>query len=104
MSSFLKVISSTFPFLKLPFSKKKSLFLLLLFLLLLAGFYRITRKSVSPNPSSPLVVRTFALGRVQPTAYIRSITYPMIYQTSRILKLHVDENDVVRKGSPLFTV
>jgi multidrug resistance efflux pump len=28
----------------------------------------------------------------------------MIYQSSRILKLHVDENDFVRKGSPLFTV
>jgi multidrug resistance efflux pump len=28
----------------------------------------------------------------------------MIYQSSRILQLHVDENDVVRKGSPLFTV
>ena len=104
MSSFLKVLFSKFPFLILHLSKKKSLFLSLSLLLLLAAFYRITRKSVSPVPSTPLVVRTFALGRVQPTGYIRSITYPMIYQNSRILKLHVDENDVVRKGSPLFTV
>ena len=66
--------------------------------------HRIARKPISPTPGSPLVIRPFALGRVQPTGYIRSISYPMIYQSSRILKLHVDENDIVRKGSPLFTV
>ena len=83
---------------------KKSLILLLFSFLVLAVIHGIARKPIAPTPSSPLVIRPFALGRVQPTGYIRSITYPMIYQNSRILKLHVDENDFVRKGSPLFTV
>jgi HlyD family secretion protein len=85
-------------------NKKKSLILLLFFFLVLVVVHRIARKPISPTPGSALVIRPFALGRVQPTGYIRSITYPMIYQSSRILKLHVDENDIVRKGSPLFTV
>ena len=104
MSSFLKSFSSRIALPTLSLNKKKSLILLLFFFLVLAVLHRIARKPISPTPDSPLVVRTFALGRVQPTGYIRSITYPMIYQSSRILKLHVDENDFVRKGSPLFTV
>lgn len=89
---------------RLPLNKKKFLMLFLFFLLLLAGIQTITRKTISPSSGAPLVIRTFALGRVQPTGYIRSITYPMTYQSSRILKLHVEENDFVRKGAPLFTV
>lgn len=52
----------------------------------------------------PLSIRTFALGTVQPTSYVRSIQYPMLYSSSRIQKLFVNENDFVRKGAPLFVV
>lgn len=66
-------------------------------------------KIVQINSSSkvnqvPLAVKVFALGKVQPISYIRSIQYPMIYSSSRIQKLYVDENDFVKKGSPLFTL
>lgn len=89
----------------LKFNKKKGLILLLFLFLGLALVQRITRKEISPRRTdAPLVIKVFALGKVQPTGYVRSITYPMIYQHSRILKLHVTENDVVQKGSPLFTV
>ena len=88
----------------LKLNKKKGLILLLFLILGVAGFQIITRKPISATSDAPLVIRTFALGRVQPTGYIRSISYPMIYQSSRILKLHVAENDIVQKGSPLFTV
>ncbi len=77
----------------------------MLFLFLgLAVVQKVTRKPISATSDAPLGIKTFALGRVQPTGYIRSISYPMIYQSSRILKLHVAENDIVQKGSPLFTV
>ncbi len=88
----------------LKLNKKKGLILLLFLILGVAGFQIITRKTISETSDAPLVIKTFALGRVQPTGYIRSISYPMIYQSSRILKLHVGENDIVQKGSPLFTV
>ena len=104
MANFLKSFSSRVALPKFAMNKKKSLILFLFFFLVLAVVHRLARKPISPTPGSPLVIRPFALGRVQPTGYIRSITYPMIYESSRILKLHVDENDIVRKGSPLFTV
>lgn len=104
MANFFKFFSSTVALQKFAMIKKKSLILFLFIFLVLAVVHRIARKPISPTPGSPLVIRPFALGRVQPTGYIRSITYPMIYQSSRILKLYVDENDIVRKGSPLFTV
>jgi len=88
----------------LKLNKKNSIIILAFSLLLLAAALRITKKTIPPRSDAPLVIRVFALGKVQPTGYIRSITYPMIYQHSRILKLHVAENDVVQKGSPLFTV
>jgi multidrug resistance efflux pump len=88
----------------LKLNKKNSIIILIFSLLLLAAAIRITKKTIPPRSDAPLVIRVFALGKVQPTGYIRSITYPMIYQHSRILKLHVAENDVVQKGSPLFTV
>ena len=71
---------------------------------MLAGISRVANKRNMPSKLSPLVVKTFALGRVQPTGYIRSIAYPMMYQASRIKNLYVEENDFVRKGTPLFTV
>jgi multidrug resistance efflux pump len=104
MSSLFKPFSSRVALPKFSLNMKRSLILWLFFFLVLAVVHRIVRKPNSPTPDSPLVVRTFALGRVQPTGYIRSITYPMTYQSSRILKLYVEENDFVRKGSPLFTV
>ena len=64
----------------------------------------IQLNSSSKVQQAPLAVRVFALGKVQPTSYIRSIQYPMIYSSSRIQKLYVDENDYVKKGSPLFTL
>jgi len=88
----------------LKLNKKKGLILLLFLILGVAGFQIITRKPISAISDAPLVIKIFALGRVQPTGYVRSISYPMIYQSSRILKLHVAENDIVQKGSPLFTV
>ena len=88
----------------LKLNKKKGLILLLFLILGVAGFQIIKRKPISAISDAPLVIRTFALGRVQPTGYIRSISYPMIYQSSRILKLHVAENDIVQKGTPLFTI
>ncbi len=88
----------------LKLNKKKGLILLLFLILGVAGFQIIKRKPISAISDAPLVIKTFALGRVQPTGYIRSISYPMIYQSSRILKLHVAENDIVQKGTPLFTV
>ena len=104
MANFFKSFSSKAALQKLAMLKKKSLILFLFIFLVLAVVHRISKKPISSTQGSPLVIRPFALGRVQPTGYIRSITYPMIYQSSRILKLHVDENDFVRKGSPLFTV
>ena len=84
--------------------KRKLIFILLLISLMLAGISRVANKRNMPSKLSPLVVKTFALGRVQPTGYIRSIAYPMMYQASRIKNLYVEENDFVRKGTPLFTV
>jgi multidrug resistance efflux pump len=52
----------------------------------------------------PLITSVFALGKVQPIGYTQSINSPMIYSSSRIKKLYVEENDYVRKGSPLFSV
>ena len=104
MANFFTSFSSRVALQKLAMLKKKSLILFLFIFLVLAVVHRISKKPISSTQGSPLVIRPFALGRVQPTGYIRSITYPMIYQSSRILKLHVDENDIVRKGSPLFTV
>ena len=104
MSSLFKPFSSRVALPKFSLNMKRSLILWLFFFLVLAVVHRIVRKPNSPTPDSPLVVRTFALGRVQPTGYIRSIAYPMMYQASRIKNLYVEENDFVRKGMPLFTV
>lgn len=58
----------------------------------------------SPKVKQPLKISVFALGKVQPTEYIRSIQYPMIYSSSRIKALYVKENQYIKKGDPLFSV
>lgn len=72
----------------------------------IAGFgYAIFIGTQTHNkPVHTYTVRIFALGIVQPTEYIREITNPMQYKSSRVIKLFVDENDYVQKGSPLYTV
>ena len=87
-------------------SRKRTILLLftLLIIFVLIAIARFNNKNIPQSTKAPLIIKTFALGRVQPTGYIRSITYPMIYQSSRIKKLYVEENILVRKGSPLFTV
>ena len=60
--------------------------------------------SKNPQVEQPLNIRVFALGKVQPTEYIRSIQYPMIYTSSRIKNLYVKENQFIKKGDPLFSV
>ena len=87
-------------------SRKRTIILLftLLIIFVLIAIARFNNKNIPQSTKAPLIIKTFALGRVQPTGYIRSITYPMIYQSSRIKKLYVEENFLVRKGSPLFTV
>lgn len=72
---------------------------------IVAGGVTIAMSTRTPSTTPPtLEIKTFALGRVQPTSYIRSIQYPMIYTSSRIKSMHVKENDYVRAGDPLFTV
>ena len=85
-------------------NRKKFLIIVILAISIFLGFVKFNSQKNSQVKEKPLEIRTFALGRVQPTGYVRSITYPMIYQSSRIKKLYVDENDFVRKGSPLFIV
>jgi multidrug resistance efflux pump len=86
------------------FRKRKTLCILsLVFLIIsIAGISLKTR--TSKVTQRPLAIKVFALGRVQPTSYVRSIQYPMVYSSSRIQKLFVRENDIVKKGDPLFTV
>lgn len=70
----------------------------------IAGASRIATTEGSNLVETPLKKQIFALGRVQPAAYTRSIGLPMIYTSSTIKELYVDENDYVQKGDPLFTV
>ena len=95
------VSSSTF---KLFLNKKKYAVFSIFFLSAVVAISMITKPRNSQKTTSPLTLSTFAIGKVQPIGYIRSITYPMIYASSRIRSLYVDENDEVRKGAPLFTV
>ena len=60
--------------------------------------------SKNSRVEQPLNIRVFALGKVQPTEYIRSIQYPMIYSSSRIKALYVKENQFIKKGDRLFSV
>lgn len=78
-------------------------------LIFMAGFVIVGASRLATiqrsNPvETPLKKQIFALGRVQPAAYTRSIMLPMIYNSSRIKELYVDQNDYVLKGDPLFTV
>lgn len=70
----------------------------------IAGASRIATTQGSNLVETPLKKQIFALGRVQPASYTRSISLPMIYSSSRIKQLYVVENDYVQKGDPLFTV
>lgn len=55
----------------------------------------------NPKVKQPLKISVFALGKVQPTEYIRSIQYPMIYSSSRIKALYVKENQYIKRGSAI---
>lgn len=82
--------------------KKLIIYLASIFILVIA--IQKINESKNQQIKQPLHIRVFALGRVQPTEYIRSIQYPMIYSSSRIKHLYVKENQVVKKGDPLFSV
>lgn len=86
------------------FRSHKRSTLILVAAFVIAGASRIATTQRSNLVETPLKKQIFALGRVQPEAYTRSINLPMIYTSSIIKELYVDQNDYVKKGDPLFTV
>jgi len=89
---------------RFSFAKRKFVLCSILFLLISLGLNKMYNQRKYQKTLPPLSLKTFAIGKVQPIGYIRSITLPMIYSSSRIRKLYVEENDYVREGKPLFTV
>jgi len=82
--------------------KKLTIYLASMFIIVIAVLK--INETKNQQIKQPLDIRVFALGRVQPTEYIRSIQYPMIYSSSRIKHLYVKENQFIKKGDPLFSV
>lgn len=76
--------------------------LALLLMTVLAACSDKPAASVPPNPVKPVTIN--AIGRLEPTGSIRTVSAAAGIDGARVGKLFVEEGDIVKIGQPLFTL